>query len=172
MINTKYKNPILLTFVDPEGLEIKFSTLKKISEGFSMCDFIVNVNSDGVKRVQGRYEGGDDRVKGKLTEYYDKDIQQILYDLEQGKNPERQYEEAIKKSLGRKVGSVIEIHGSRKKIAYYLLAYTRETRGGSQYAKIFKTLEDHLKHTDGKKVMRTLETIFNRQSRIGDFPTR
>ena len=169
LINEKFKNPILLTFVDPEGLEIKFSTLKTLSLHFQKCDFMVNVNSQGVKRVSAKVEKGISNVRGSLEEYYDKDAKRILYDLEAGMQPEDQYAEVIKTVLGKTIGSTIKIRGEGNKIEYYLLGYTRMTQGGSQYRKGFKVLADRLDGIDKKKVRREIEKIHNRQSELDSF---
>ena len=170
LIRSKCKDPILLTFVDPEGMEIKFSTLEKISEEFPLCDFIVNVNSTGVARVEAKYKKGCSNVKNVLEEYYGKNIEEIMRDSE--KRPEQRYEEIVKKRLGKEKGNSIKIRYSENGIAYYLLLYTRETRSGSRYTKIFDELEKRLKHIDRKNVMRLLETICKRQSKISGFSTQ
>ena len=54
MIEKQFNNPIVLVFVDPEGMEIKFKTLETLSNKFRSCDFLVNVNAQGVQRVAGQ----------------------------------------------------------------------------------------------------------------------
>lgn len=171
LINQRFKKPILLTFVDPEGLEIKFSTLKTLSDNFSKCDFMVNVNSLGVKRVSGKFEKGITNIKTSLEDYYDLDANFILKELAEGKEPEEKYAELIKNTLGKKMGNIIKIRDEGDKIAYYILGYTRETQGGSKYSKGFEDLERRLNWADKTKVRRAIERIHNRQTGIDSFFT-
>lgn len=169
LINQRFRKPILLTFVDPEGLEIKFSTLKTLSDNFPKCDFMVNVNSLGVKRVGGKFKKGIENIKDSLEAYYDSDANIILQELAEGKEPEEKYAELIQNTLGKKMGNIIKIKDDGDKIAYYILGYTRETQSGSKYSKGFEDLERRLNWADKTKVRRAIERIHNRQSGLEDF---
>ena len=136
-INKKFKRPIVLVFVDPEGMEIKFSTLKALSDAFKTCDFLINVNGMGVARVAGKVEKGIENVKKNLEDYLNADANVILNEFAEGGTPQGKYAAQIEQILGRQMGDTIQIHDYGKKVAYYLLGYTRLTSGGSGYIDAF-----------------------------------
>ena len=167
-INEKFNRaPILLTFVDPEALQIKFSTLKKLNEAFPMCDFMINVNHSAVNRVAGKVKRKNSNVNGSLENYYDKPIEEILYDLkEKTIEPQKLYEKLIVDSLDKPFGDIIKIPNTRNKIAYYILGYTRKTGGGSTYARGFGTLKERIGKSN-KKIVKTLsDIIFKKQTTL------
>jgi len=169
LIRERFSKPILLTFVDPEGLEIKFSTLRELGGAFSKCDFVVNVNSSGVKRVGAKLERGVSNVRDSLEGYYDTDANAVLRGLSEGREPEEQYADLIEQVLGKSIGSTIKIRDEGERIAYYLLGYTRETQGGSRYASSFEDLARRLGWADRKQVRRMIERLSRRQSGMESF---
>lgn len=169
LINKRFVKPIILAFIDPEGLEIKFTTLKKLSDNFTNCDFIVNVNSQGVIRVRGKYDKGISNVRERMEEFYDSNAHDILYDLASGMTPEEKYARQIREILGKSVGNIIKIREKGERVAYYLLGYTRKTVGGSQYGKAFCDLERRLSWADKQTVRNMIEVIHNRQHGLRDY---
>lgn len=169
MIKQRFDKPILLTFVDPEGLDVKFSTIKELGDSFRNCDFLMNVNAQGVRRVSAKYQKGVTNVKKSLENYLDSDVNDILRELAEGKMPQEQVADLIRGSLGKPMGSTIKIRDEGERIAYYLLGYTRETKGGSQYSDVFDTLRRRLEWADRTQVRRQIERIHQRQSGLEDF---
>lgn len=163
-VRAKFKNPIVFAFVDPEGMEIKWETLEKLSDAFPSTDFMVNVASQGVVRVRGKLEKGDKSVEKAMSGYYDEDVQSILADLASGKTPHEKYQEKINRILGKVAGDNIKIRDQGEKIAYYILCYTRHTRGGSQYAKALTTLRSRIEWADRDNVRNILDHIHGRSS--------
>lgn len=164
-----YRNPIVLAFVDPEGIEIKFSTLRSLSSAFGSCDFIINVNSSGLRRVSGKYARGITGVRGAIQDYVDGDVRGVLEGLARGDPPEGQYAKLITESLGKSMGGIVTIRDTGYKVAYYLLGYTRKTRSGSGYIRTFTELERRLGWADRHDVRKEIEKIQNRQSQMDDF---
>jgi three-Cys-motif partner protein len=165
-INEKFKRPIVCTFVDPEGMEIKWSTLEKLSKAFLSMDFVVNVSSQGVARVRGKLEKGIQSVEKSMSEYYDEDAQTILFDLASGKTPEAKYQDKIQKVLGKVVGDNITIRDQGNRVAYYILGYTRQTSGGAGYASSFSTLKRRIEWADRDKVKNILDQMHGRVGRL------
>jgi len=165
-INEKYDRPIVLTFVDPQGMDIKFSTLKAISDSFHSCDFLINVNAKGVSRVAGKIQKGIENVTQSLEQYLNEDAKIFLKELAEGKTPEGKYAAQIIKILGRKMGDTIPIHDTKGNVAYYLLWYTRLTSGGSGYINAFSKLKERLEWADRDDVRRALDIIYGRQSEL------
>ena len=167
LIKKKYERPIILAFVDPEGLAIKFSTLKTLNNAFLSCDFMVNVNSPGVRRVTGKIQKGIDDVRSNLEGYYDdEDANKILGEFAAGTTPEEKYERLIRESLGKPRGSTISIKDTKEKVAYHILCFTRQTRGNSPYSKTLNELKKRLDWTNGAIVSRCLETTYSRQNTL------
>lgn len=166
LIKSKFQNPIILTFVDPEGLEVKFLTLKALSDAFPACDFMVNVNAMGATRVAKKLEKGIENVKNSLEKYLDTDANIVLRELAEGKPIQNQYTELIKDVLGKKMGDIITIHDEGDKIAYYLLGYTRLTKGGSGYVNGFSVLKRRLEWADRNHVRRILDVIHGKNKTI------
>lgn len=161
-IKKKFDNPIVLAFVDPEGMEIKFKTLKALSDAFHSCDFLINVNALGVVRVAGKIEKGIDNVTQSLQEYLEEDAKTFLGELAEGQTPQGKYAKQVMEILGRQMGNTIKIRDSGDKTAYYLLGYTRLTSGGSGYIGAFSKLKQRLEWADRDQVRHALDQIYKR----------
>jgi len=160
MIKRKFKNPIVLAFVDPEGMEIKLSTLASLSKACPSTDFMINVTS-GIPRVTGLFQKGNLSAGKTLEDYYNDDAVNILAELEL-KSPEKKYQEQIGKILGKKVGDTIPVVEKGDRLAYNILGYTRMTQGGSRYAQSFSDIRKRFRNTDGEVVRNILDQIHNR----------
>ena len=168
-IKSRFNNPIILAFVDPEGLEIKFRTLKALSDGFPSCDFLINANDQGASRVAGQARSGMQNRAQPLEEYLDDDVQTILWEQAEGKTIKEQYVERIQSDLGKPIGDAIPIRDDGNKVAYYLLYYTRLTGGGSAYLKAISTLKERMRRLDGNSVHGALDQICKRSRSMRDF---
>jgi len=164
IIKEKYQKPIVLAFVDPEGMEIRWSTLKKLSDAFFSCDFMINVSSSGSLRVAGKLKKGMTEVEETFSDYWGEDAEAVLREFAEGKAPETKYGEKIG-TLGKPIGDTIPIRDNGDNIMYYLLGYTRMTTGGSQYASAFKTLNDRFRNMDRNTVINILDHINGRGTR-------
>ena len=168
-IKERFKKPIVLVFVDPQGMEIKFETLKALSDEFKNCDFLINVNALGVKRVAGQVGSKRPISKKTLGDYLDEDWQKILLDLSNGKSVEEKYSNRMRKILGKQIDEDIVIrdnHGGKK---YVLLCCTRQTRGGSPYRKAWQDLKGRIERLDGDMVRGALDQVNNRSRSINDY---
>lgn len=166
-ISINVKNPIILAFIDPEGLEIKFETLMALSDKFQNCDFLINFSSSGVSRVAGIARGNKHDVTQILSSLFYKDPE-LLSELEK-KTPVKKYVEQVQEILDKKKGDIIPIYSSGNRIVYHLLCYTRQTRGGSGYINAFSDLKKKMKHLDRKLVIDALDQIRGRSSSLDDF---
>lgn len=169
IIERQFKNPIVLVFVDPEGMEIQFRTLKALSDKFRSCDFLINVNTQGVQRVAGQTERGIPNRESAIKEYLEEDVQTVLQELAEGKRVEEKYSDQVKNVLGRSVGEVIKIQGDGGRAAYYLLCYTRQTHGGSKYSKAWTTLKKRIENLDGDSVRKALDQLSGRSTTLDQY---
>lgn len=166
-IKGKFRNPIIFTFVDPEGMEIKMKTLKKLNDSFNAQDFMINVGAQGVLRVKGKLDKGDKSTKDTWNEYWgDENAEALLYEISEGKRIESKYQESILGAMGKKIGETIPIKGIPGNIEYYILAYSRETKGESKYTKSLKDLKTRIKKEDKKSVKRMLDVISGRNKTL------
>ena len=171
-IDAHFKRPMILVLVDPEGLQINGRSLKRLSDRFERCDFIINVSGHGPQRVAGAVKSEDDGDAKRLEEYYmNNDIRDILRRLDEGSADEA-YRKMVVDNLGRSVGTSIKINGRSGRLEYYLLGYTRKTQHGSQYANILEDLKDKIEELDADSVRREFEKICGRQSQLEQFLPR
>ena len=168
-IADRFKRPIVLVFVDPQGMEIKFDTLKAISDRFENCDFLINVNAQGASRVVGQTRQSMPSRAQALKGYLNEDPETVLRELAEGKPVEVKYAEQVKKILGKPVGGSIKIRGDGNRVVYYLLYYTRITRGGSGYSNAFLKLKEKIERLDGSLVRKALDQMYGRAAKLEDF---
>lgn len=103
-IKSKFSNPIVFTFVDPEGMEIKMKTLKFLSDSFPAQDFMINVGSQGLLRVKGKLDKGDTSTESTWNEYWgEENAEALLYEISQGQTIEDKYQEKLSEILGKKL---------------------------------------------------------------------
>lgn len=166
-IESKFKNPIVFTFVDPEGMEIKMDTLKSLSNSFPAQDFMINVGSQGVLRVKGKLDKGDTSTESTWNEYWgEKNAESLLYEISQGQTIEEKYQEKLSEILGKQLGETIPIRGIPGNIEYYILAYSRKTKGDSKYVDSLTTLKSRIEKEDKKSVKRMLDVISGRNKTL------
>lgn len=166
-IKSKFNNPIVFTFVDPEGMEVKMKTLKLLNDSFTAQDFMINVGAQGVSRVKGKLDKGDTSTESTWNEYWgDENAEALLYEISQGKRIEEKYQEKISETMGKKMGETIPIKGIPGNIEYYILAYSRETKGESKYTKALTALKNRIEKEDKKSVRRMLDVISGRNQTL------
>lgn len=167
LVSSKFKNPIVFTFVDPEGMEIKMKTLKKLSDAFPAQDFMINVGAQGVLRVKGKLDKGDKSTENTWNQYWGEiNAEELLSEIAQGKTVEEKYQEKLHTALGKKYGETIPIKGIPGNIEYYILTYSRETRGQSGYTDALTSLKKRIEKEDKKSVKRMLDVITNRNQTL------
>ncbi|MDH3764989.1 MAG: three-Cys-motif partner protein TcmP [Nitrosopumilus sp.] len=166
-IKSKFDNPIVFTFVDPEGMEIKMETLKLLNDSFKAQDFMINVGAQGVLRVKGKLDKGDMSTESTWNEYWgDENAEALLYEISQGIRVEDKYQEKIAEVLGKKFGETIPIKGIPGNIEYYILAYSRATKGESKYTKALTMLKERIGKEDKKSIRRMLDVISGRNETL------
>ncbi len=166
-INERFKNPIVFTFVDPEGMEVKMKTLQRLSDAFPAQDFMINVGSQGVLRVKGKLDKGDMSTEDTWNQFWgEHDAKDLLSEIAQGKKVEKKYQEKLDLMLGKKLGETIPIKGVPGNIEYYILAYSRKTKGEGGYTKALTALKNRIEKEDKKSVKRMLDVITGRNQTL------
>ena len=167
-ISTKFTNPIILTFVDPEGLEIKFETLMALNNRFPNCDFLINFSTSGVSRVAGIAQGNKHDVTQIMKSLFHEDTTTLLSDFA-NRTPVEKYSAQVQGILEKKKGDIIPIHADGNRIVYHLLCYTRQTRGNSQYIAAYSKLKEKIEKFDKELVISALEQIHGKIRPLDDY---
>jgi three-Cys-motif partner protein len=168
-IKSKVSKPIILAFVDPEGMEIKFETLKRISSAFPNTDFMINVTAGG-DRVGATVRDGNVANLPIFEDYFPKGMAgEILLKMNSGQPVEKQYEDMVKEVLGRPVGVTIPVNDVGERVMYYVMAYTRESYGGSGWKNILEHIRDQLRGVDGVEAGNTLDIIKGRRGTLDPY---
>ena len=161
-VKTRFSKPIVFAFVDPQGMEAKWSTATALSEGFGSVDFMLNVTS-GAARVAGRIQGGAEGDRPIFEDFFGKKADEVLTKMNEGIKVESQYEEAVKEVLGREKGETISICDIGNHVVYHLMCYTRQSWTGSPWAEGFKAAKNMLERFDGNSVSGLLDVLKGRQ---------
>ena len=166
----RYPRSHYLAFVDPEGLEIKWSTLKAL---FSLDgDLIINYMYSGVARLFGSYHGTKGKTKSSidntLTEFFGtqewKEISQgpgcgeLLFDL---------YLERIKKHRSRVV--FVPIPSEVGGFQYRIIIAVKKTKKGSPWLKPIEQAKDRLERMNHSQLRLVVDIFRKRQSTLDEF---
>jgi len=160
-IKRRFKKPIILAFVDPEGMEIKLETLKTLSSNFRSVDFMINVNAQA-ERVAATIRSGIKENVPIFNDYFGEQGAQVLLDLAKGAKVDERYGELVREVLGRQVGYNIPIYERGNIIKYYILGYTRQSASGSRWAEVWRHTRAMLDGVDGEEARKTLDLIKRR----------
>lgn len=161
-INSRYKKPIILTFVDPEGMEAKWQTVKTLSREFRSIDFMINMTT-GVSRVGGRLQSGMASDKSIFEDFFGERAENTLLRISSGEKEEEIYERGVREVLGRPVGATIPIRRRGGIVVYHVLGYTRLSLSLSPWARGFRELERRIGSTDGAFARQVLDVVKGRQ---------
>ncbi len=164
-ITKHWRKPIILTFVDPEGMEAKWKTIELLSQGFPNVDFMINLTS-GISRVAGKLAAGMEEYRPIFEDFFGADAETILVKAAQGEHVAKQYEDGIRGVLGKPMGATIPVKDDLGRTVYQLLAYTRLSSTGSPWAEGFKTLQNRLSGLDGARALSALNIIKGRQKTL------
>jgi len=167
-VKAKYKSPIVLAFIDPEGMEAKWETAKQLSSAFPNIDFMINVTT-GAARVAGRIEGGMTADVPIFNDFFGPRAEEILMKLNQGQKVGPEYEANVKNVLGRTEGATIDICGASGRTVYHLLGYTRNSWTGAPWAEGFRALKSHLNGIGDSDLSRVLDVVKKRQNSLGKY---
>lgn len=164
-VEDRWKRPIVLTFVDPEGMEAKWRTIRVLSKYLPNIDFMITLTS-GLDRVAGRLASGMEGDRPIFEDFFGKDAESVLVRSTQGEPVQKQYELGIKEVLGKPMGATIPIQDTHGRLAYQFLGYTRLSWTGSPWAIGFKTLRDRLAGVNGALALETLNVVKGRQKTL------
>src|SRR3990172_448346 len=152
-----YRKPLVLAFVDPEGMETYWETLERLSDTFEYMDLVINLTA-GTKREMGAL-----MKTAKNADNIDRFTGLELHELfgGYGGDIDVAYKDRVRFVLGKSRFSSIPIGDSRGQLAYHLLISTRLTAGGSRFADAYGGVADRI----SRLTVRHVEGALNRIKR-------
>ncbi|MBI4895642.1 MAG: three-Cys-motif partner protein TcmP [Candidatus Aenigmarchaeota archaeon] len=147
-----------LVFIDPEGLELNFDSLKYLAENIN-CDIIINFPSKGIARVRPyketlkRFLGTDEEPPSENMSSWAIEIyrKQLL-------------------EIGKDISTEIKIKADRSGSFYYhLIPAVTRTSGGSPWFRVFVELKNLIEKFDGDILETISQQIDGRATSIRDF---
>lgn len=167
-ITSRFKKPIVLVFVDPEGMEVKWATMERLSSAFRSLDFMINLTV-GVGRVGAKIESGGEEYEHIFSDFFGEKAPLILLESGSAATVEQTYVTRVRNVLGRPIGENIPIFNRGNQKMYSILAYTRRSSTGSPWAKAFQTLREKIANFNGTKVRQILDIIKHRSTQLRDY---
>lgn len=162
------KKPIILCFVDPEGVNINAEMLKALSGSFGSVDFIINVTA-GVEQVRGSVLAGQSKHKGSLDKMYGNELTNQLLAAREVQMTDA-YRDVILPWLGRPVAASIPVHRRGNHLVYTLLFCTRERASGPPpWVKIWNHIAIQLEGSDGDEMRAELGVVMGRSGTMDQF---
>jgi three-Cys-motif partner protein len=156
-------NPIVFVVIDPEGLDIKWSTVEMLGSTHEAIDFFVNVPHGADREVAAAEAMG--RSSPKTEDLTGLPFTEVLKRVEQG-GVSSVYAGQLDGVLGKAIGTRMPIRDDHSRPTYELLMYTRRTWAGSGFAAGYKALGARLKDVDAKDVEALMHQIRGRQARM------
>lgn len=157
--NIPYGNPLVFVFVDPEGMELQWSTLEALASEFRYMDVLVNFPY-GAERVLADLRGGRDINAAVMEAFAGDDWPMLLLAQDQGAVDF--IELKISSVLGRQVGDRVLVRDTANIPRYFLLVRTRRTRGGSPFFRGYEAMLDRVSGLNPAEVEGVLNDKFGR----------
>lgn len=152
------KRSIVFAVVDPEGMEILWSTMERISGAAKATDFFVNFTFGADRELAAARQAG--RPSPLLEGLMGERLEAIL--LDDSGNLSTRYENQVKGVLGKLVGDSSLIRGPNGQPLYHVLVYARMTRGGSPWEGAYANIHQRLATLTPDHVLGALNRIKGR----------
>lgn len=152
------EHPLVFVNVDPEGMEIRWDTLAKLSASHKSMDFMVNLTYGAERELAAARKTGK-RTKT-LEALAGASVEEIL--LDESGNVSDFYEKQIREVLGKRIGESSLIRGADSQPVYRLLVYTRSTRANSPFAQGYADLHLRLSGVAAVDVLGVLNDLNGR----------
>lgn len=154
--------PIAFICVDPEGMEINWSTLDRINAALPRSDYFI-VFTGGAQRVVNAHlkRGTHSEILRSFT-----GIDGVEYLLLSGKNLFDTYQGRIQADLGKTIGESIPIKDDRGHDIYKILLFVTPTFGGSPFFRGYSAMFSRLRGVDVDNVRVALDILKRGQSTL------
>jgi len=165
-IRSRFENPIVFLFIDPEGMESRWTTMTAMSNKFHNMDVMINVTS-GAFRVAGRLRSGMEKDRPIFEDYFQNArAEEVLVKINKGEKVANIYADAVKNTLGKPIGTTIPIRDHGGNEIYNILGYTRLSLTGSPWAGGFTQLQMMLRDQTGDTVRHVLDVLKHRSDSL------
>ena len=159
-------NDLVFVSVDPEGMEIDWTTLEKLVQRAPASDLFINFTS-GVDRVAGAVLK-DGTGTGAMMRFSGIPRAELLARLEAGgRGLLELYTERLDANLGKGVGGASPVANTRGQTVYNLLLRTRLTPRGSPYSQGYVDLQTRLAAVDARQAKHALDQLKRGQQPLG-----
>ena len=152
------KRSIILTVVDPEGMEIHWDTLRAIAAASPAMDFFINLTTGAQRELGAVVATG--KSSQRIEDFTGLSIRQVL--LNETGEISTVYEEQIRSVLGKQIGDSSLIVGADGHARYRILIYARRTLRGSPWAKGYSDIHGRLEHLGANHALGALNKIKGR----------
>jgi three-Cys-motif partner protein len=163
-IGSRYKKPIVLAFVDPEGMEAHFETMNVLNTRFPHTDFIINMTAYA-DRVLQTLNGGPGGGYETFVKFFGWEGASRLVHIGTGELSEDVYIRQIADVLDKPVGIMLPVSEVGNRTIYNILAFTRQA-GDDQWAKIMRHIGRQLAGLDGEGVLELLDVVMKRRGTL------
>jgi len=154
-----YGNPLVFVFVDPEGMDLRWSTLKALSHEFRYMDLLLNFPY-GAERVLADLRRGREMNERVMGAFAGLDWPMLL--LERNKGVVDFVESKISSVLGRPVGDRVLVKDTANHPRYFLLIRVRRTSGGSPFYRGYEAMLNRVAGLKPAEVEGVLNDKFGR----------
>jgi three-Cys-motif partner protein len=134
------EHPLVFVNVDPEGMEIRWDTITRLSASHKAMDFMVNLTYGAERELAAARKTG--KHARTLEALAGASVEEIL--LDESGNLSDFYQKQIRGVLGKRIGDSSLIRGGDSQPVYRLLVYTRSTRANSPFAQGYADLHKRL----------------------------
>lgn len=154
--------PIAFVCVDPEGMEINWSTLERINTELPRSDYFI-VFTGGTQRVVNAHLKKGTHSKSLRSFTGLDDVESLTLS---GKDLFDTYQGKIQADLGKTIGEFVPIKDGRGQDIYKILLFVRPTRGGAPFFGGYRAMFSRLRGVGVDDVKRALDILKRGQSTL------
>jgi three-Cys-motif partner protein len=155
---------LVFVAVDPEGMEIHWSTIREIVGTCPASDLFINFTA-GVNRVVGE-AGVRGATSGTLENFTGKHLTEVLEATGRGSAVLEMYERGLDQEMGKPLGRAPLVSTEEGHPRYHLLIRTRRTPRGSPYWAGYEALNRRLSGVTAAEASQAIEIIKGRQATL------
>lgn len=147
-----------LVFLDPEGMEMNWSSLAKLCQTVN-CDLIINFPSSGIVRNLQNAQSTT-----KVTTFLGLDQEKVPQDAGEGWAIS-EYRSKLQK-IGKDISTEIKVRSGEGPFHYHLIPAVRTTAGGSPWFRLFMDVKARIERMSGQVLGLISEQIEGNQSTL------
>lgn len=166
-IGNKFKKPVILAFIDPEGIDISIQTMYELGKRFHSVDFIINATA-GMGRITGTIKDGVERNLPKFKRFVGENLADVFVSEVGTSQMTDAYRDVVLAALGRPATSSLPVFRKGGHLLYTLIFLTQASGGGT-WMKIWEYIAKQLRGWDEDRMKQLLDIVMNRAGTIDSF---